>query len=63
VHQDGVPGFTVTVTRRLFQGATLVGSQAFTTKYDPEARIVCGQSAPKKPAPAPTPTPSPSPTG
>ena len=60
VHQDGVPGFRVSVTRQLWIGATVVGTQTFTTRYDPEARILCGQ---KPPAPRPSATPSPSPTG
>jgi hypothetical protein len=61
VHQDGVPGFRVTVTRRLYVGTTVVGTQTFTTKYDPEARIICGRSAPKA-SPSATPTSSPTPT-
>jgi vancomycin resistance protein YoaR len=46
VHQDGVVGFRVNVTRRLFQGSTLVASQTFSTRYDPEARIICGSTGP-----------------
>ena len=55
VHQDGVVGFRVNVTRRLFQGITLVGSQTFSTRYAAEARIICGSTGP---APTPTATPT-----
>jgi vancomycin resistance protein YoaR len=58
VHQDGVEGFAIDVKRLFYQGGAQVRSESFHTRYDPEARIVCGQSGPVKPKP-PTPTPTP----
>jgi vancomycin resistance protein YoaR len=59
VHQDGVEGFAIDVKRLFFQGGTQVRSESFHTRYDPEARIICGSSGPAKPTPTPTPTTAP----
>lgn len=63
VHQDGVVGFTVDVTRHFLRGSQEVRTEGFHTVYDPEQRIICGSSGPLRTAtPTATPTDSPSPT-
>lgn len=61
VKQDGVEGFAVDVTRALYRGGTPVRTERFHTVYQPEDRIVCGATGPRRTT-SPTATPSPTPT-
>ncbi|MGW6131863.1 VanW family protein [Cellulomonas sp. NPDC055163] len=45
----GNPGFTVTTTRKLFLEGQLKDTEAFTWKYKPQNRVICG-AAPTAPA-------------
>jgi hypothetical protein len=46
VATSGVDGFRVIVTRQFYQGATLVRSEEFRTKYAPENEVRCGSTKP-----------------
>jgi vancomycin resistance protein YoaR len=55
VAQEGVPGFTVTVTRLFYQGGKQVKAEPMRTTYAPEDRLICGSSGPPEPDPEPEP--------
>ncbi|SDT25245.1 Vancomycin resistance protein YoaR, contains peptidoglycan-binding and VanW domains [Actinopolymorpha singaporensis] len=59
VPQDGVRGFDVDVTRRLYRGSSLVKTETDHVRYSPEDRVTCGPSP--TPTPKQTPTPKPKP--
>ena len=52
VQSSGASGFTVQYTRKVFKGETLVRSERFTVRYDPQNAIVevGPKAAPKRPA-------------
>ena len=60
VSQDGVVGFTVDVTRTLSRSGNAARRDNLHTVYQPEDRIICGSSGPRKAKPKPSPSPSPS---
>jgi hypothetical protein len=62
VSQDGVVGFTVDVTRIFRQGGRQVRTERFRTVYQPEDRVLCGSSGPRRPTPGPTASPGPTPS-